>query len=235
MADNTENIQPCGQAPTEEPDEIVYSERMLRAYPELHYFQLYVLFPLKKLKKKLTIVNYSHPTITNGLEAELIEQEKAEEKALQAMMEATDGPSGLTNQQQAPLNPPSVEAAYKRKCIELKKRLSEVEAHNEELRIRNQQGARYIQKMRLESAMLLDRLAQLTGGAEGKAADNNNNGADNIDNNNNEVMEQSFNHVGERGGPSYGHGYLDEVSDGSSDGHPPTVLSTPHTFVLLLR
>jgi hypothetical protein len=150
-------------------------------------------------------------------------------------MEAADGPSALNNQQQAPLNPPSVEAAYKRKCIELKKRLNEVETHNEELRLRNQQGARYIQKMRLETAMLLERLAELTGGAEGKASDNNNNGTNNDDDNNNELEEPGYEDVGKRGGPSYGHGYLDEVSDGSSDGHPPTVLSTPHTFVLLFE
>src|SRR5215471_6813203 len=64
---------------------------------------------------------------------------------------------------QPPPNPPSIEAAYKRKCIELKKRLSEIEAANDAMRARNAQGHRYIQKMRLESCMLLERLAVLTG------------------------------------------------------------------------
>ncbi|KAJ5925094.1 hypothetical protein N7454_007733 [Penicillium verhagenii] len=59
-------------------------------------------------------------------------------------------------------NPPSVEIAYKRKCIALKKRLSEVEVENEMIRTRNRRGWQYIQKMRLESCMLLERLAKVT-------------------------------------------------------------------------
>ncbi|KAL5363508.1 hypothetical protein BJX96DRAFT_178131 [Aspergillus floccosus] len=63
-------------------------------------------------------------------------------------------------------NPPSVEIAYKRKCIALKKRLNEVEAENELMRVRNHRGRQYIQKMRLESCILLERLASVTGMAE---------------------------------------------------------------------
>ncbi|KAB8074463.1 hypothetical protein BDV29DRAFT_122600 [Aspergillus leporis] len=63
-------------------------------------------------------------------------------------------------------NPPSVEVAYKRKCIALKKRLSEIEAENELMRTRNRRGWQYIQKMRLESCILLERLAKVTGMAE---------------------------------------------------------------------
>ncbi|KAI9369081.1 hypothetical protein BJX61DRAFT_179277 [Aspergillus egyptiacus] len=63
-------------------------------------------------------------------------------------------------------NPPSVEIAYKRKCIALKKRLSEIEAENEMMRARNRRGWQYIQKMRLESCILLERLATVTGMAE---------------------------------------------------------------------
>ncbi|EEP81453.1 predicted protein [Uncinocarpus reesii 1704] len=62
-----------------------------------------------------------------------------------------------------PPNPPSIEAAYKQKCIDLKKRLQEIEAHNDMLRIRNERGRRYVQKMRLESCILLERLGLLTG------------------------------------------------------------------------
>ncbi|KAJ5565618.1 hypothetical protein N7535_007256, partial [Penicillium sp. DV-2018c] len=65
-----------------------------------------------------------------------------------------------------PANPPSVEIAYKRKCISLKKRLSEIEAENEIMRIRNRRGNQYIQKMRLETCMLLERLAKVTGMAD---------------------------------------------------------------------
>ncbi|KAA8650730.1 uncharacterized protein ATNIH1004_003418 [Aspergillus tanneri] len=63
-------------------------------------------------------------------------------------------------------NPPSVEVAYKRKCIALKKRLSEIESENELMRLRNRRGWQYIQKMRLESCILLERLAKVTGMAE---------------------------------------------------------------------
>lgn len=63
-------------------------------------------------------------------------------------------------------NPPSVEIAYKRKSIALKKRLNEVEAENELMRARNTRGWKYVQKMRLESCMLLERLAKVTGMAE---------------------------------------------------------------------
>ncbi|KAJ5604508.1 hypothetical protein N7510_009662 [Penicillium lagena] len=68
-------------------------------------------------------------------------------------------------------NPPSVEIAYKRKCIALKKRLAEVEAENELMRTRNRRGWQYIQKMRLESCMLLERLAKVTGMAEEAKSD----------------------------------------------------------------
>ncbi|KAE8350106.1 hypothetical protein BDV28DRAFT_151261 [Aspergillus coremiiformis] len=63
-------------------------------------------------------------------------------------------------------NPPSVEVAYKRKCIALKKRLSEIETENELMRTRNRRGWQYIQKMRLESCILLERLAKVTGMAD---------------------------------------------------------------------
>jgi hypothetical protein len=54
--------------------------------------------------------------------------------------------------------PPSVEKAYYRKCIELKRRLNEVEAANDEAKIRRVRLDRGILKMRLERAFLLDEL-----------------------------------------------------------------------------
>ncbi|KAE8362842.1 mitochondrial carrier domain-containing protein [Aspergillus caelatus] len=63
-------------------------------------------------------------------------------------------------------NPPSVEHAYKRKCVALKKRLTEIERENDLMRVRNHRGWQYIQKMRLESCILLERLAKVTGMAE---------------------------------------------------------------------
>lgn len=65
-----------------------------------------------------------------------------------------------------PPNPPSVEAAYKRKCITLKKRLNEIEAENDIMRTRNKRSLQYVQKMRLESCILLERLAKVTGMVE---------------------------------------------------------------------
>jgi len=53
---------------------------------------------------------------------------------------------------------PSVEKAYYRKCIQLKRRLNEVEAANEEARIRRGRLDRAIMKMRLERAFLLEQL-----------------------------------------------------------------------------
>jgi hypothetical protein len=53
---------------------------------------------------------------------------------------------------------PSVEKAYYRKCIELKRRLNEVEAANDELKTRRVRLDRSVMKMRLERAFLLDEL-----------------------------------------------------------------------------
>ncbi|KMU91636.1 conserved hypothetical protein, variant [Coccidioides immitis H538.4] len=72
-------------------------------------------------------------------------------------------PTNASNAPPPPPNPPSIESAYKQKCIDLKKRLQEIESHNEALRARNERGHRYLQKMRLESCILLERLGLLTG------------------------------------------------------------------------
>ncbi|KAL8727883.1 MAG: hypothetical protein Q9166_005760 [cf. Caloplaca sp. 2 TL-2023] len=60
----------------------------------------------------------------------------------------------------APL-PPSVEAAYRKKCIQLKKRLNEVQDENDGKRLRIERSKRFIDKMRLERAILLERLGQI--------------------------------------------------------------------------
>lgn len=53
-----------------------------------------------------------------------------------------------------------MEKAYYRKCIELKRRLNEVEAANDELRIKRVRLDRAIMKMRLERAFLLEQLSK---------------------------------------------------------------------------
>ncbi|KAL9061512.1 MAG: hypothetical protein Q9162_000043 [Coniocarpon cinnabarinum] len=57
--------------------------------------------------------------------------------------------------------PPSVEKAYHKKCIDLKKRLREVEAANDSSRLRKHRIDRSITKMRLERALLLEKLAKV--------------------------------------------------------------------------
>nr|OQO31869.1 hypothetical protein B0A51_00875 [Rachicladosporium sp. CCFEE 5018] len=59
---------------------------------------------------------------------------------------------------------PSVEKAYYRKCIQLKRRLNEIEAANEESRTRQVRLNRAILKMRLERAFLLEQMAKRMGG-----------------------------------------------------------------------
>lgn len=54
--------------------------------------------------------------------------------------------------------PPSVEKAYHQKCIELKRRLREVEETNDTARLRVYRVERAIAKMRIERAILLDTL-----------------------------------------------------------------------------
>ena len=59
-----------------------------------------------------------------------------------------------------PTLPPSVEEAYKKKCIELKRRLQEVEETNDSFRLRKIRLMRGIRKMRLERAFLLETLGK---------------------------------------------------------------------------
>jgi hypothetical protein len=58
--------------------------------------------------------------------------------------------------------PPSVEEAYRRKCVQLKQRMNEVEEANDASRQRLARLNRQIQKMRLERAFLLEQLAKRT-------------------------------------------------------------------------
>lgn len=59
-----------------------------------------------------------------------------------------------------PTLPPSVEEAYKKKCIELKRRMTEVEESNDAYRLRKVRLMRGIRKMRLERAFLLEILGK---------------------------------------------------------------------------
>jgi hypothetical protein len=61
-----------------------------------------------------------------------------------------------------PTLPPSVEEAYRRKCIQLRHRMKTVEEANDASRIRLLRMRRGIEKMRLERAFLLEQLAKRT-------------------------------------------------------------------------
>ncbi|KAH9866604.1 hypothetical protein J1614_008296 [Plenodomus biglobosus] len=54
--------------------------------------------------------------------------------------------------------PPSVEAAYYRKCIDLRRRITDIEDSNDGTRLRITRLNRGIQKMRLERAFLLEQI-----------------------------------------------------------------------------
>lgn len=58
--------------------------------------------------------------------------------------------------------PPSVEEAYRRKCLQLKRRTNEVEEDNEAARVRLARLRRAVQKLRLERAFLLEQLTKRT-------------------------------------------------------------------------
>ncbi|KAL4910131.1 hypothetical protein BDW74DRAFT_48588 [Aspergillus multicolor] len=120
-------------------------------------------------------------------------------------------------------NPPSIEMAYKRKCIALKKRLSEIEAENDMMRTRNNRGWKYIQKMRLESCILLERLASVTGMVEEAEAGVNPElrarAAAFVTN------AAALNGAAARNGS--GPGYYEDETEGSSDEQPPTPQERP--------
>lgn len=61
-----------------------------------------------------------------------------------------------------PALPPSVEEAYRRKCLQLKQRTKEVEDTNNAARVRLARLRRGVEKLRLERAFLLEQLAKRT-------------------------------------------------------------------------
>lgn len=58
--------------------------------------------------------------------------------------------------------PPSVEEAYRRKCVQLKNRTNEVEEANDAARLRLARTRRQVEKLRMERAFLLEQLAKRT-------------------------------------------------------------------------
>lgn len=61
-----------------------------------------------------------------------------------------------------PSLPPSVEEAYRRKCVQLKNRTNEVEDANDAARLRLTRIRRQVEKLRIERAFLLEQLSKRT-------------------------------------------------------------------------
>ena len=61
-----------------------------------------------------------------------------------------------------PALPPSVEEAYRRKCVQLKNRTNEVEEANNAARLRLARIKRQVEKLRIERAFLLEQLSKRT-------------------------------------------------------------------------
>ena len=61
-----------------------------------------------------------------------------------------------------PSLPPSVEEAYRRKCVQLKNRTNEVEEANDAARLRLARLKRQVEKLRIERAFLLEQLSRRT-------------------------------------------------------------------------
>ncbi|KAK2756751.1 hypothetical protein FQN54_005197 [Arachnomyces sp. PD_36] len=137
----------------------------------------------------------------------------------------------MESKEPAPPNPASVEAAYKKKCIALKKRLNEIETENDAMRTRNERGQRYIQKMRLESAMLLQQLSVITRMAEepGSSGNGAQPGERPPPNEPGALSEAGGNGVSGGGGNQENNAdaYMDDDTEGSSDDHPPTPQERP--------
>ncbi|KAF4121348.1 HMG protein [Geosmithia morbida] len=72
-----------------------------------------------------------------------------------------DSPPRSTTAVPPPL-PPSVEEAYRRKCVQLKNRTNEVEESNDAARLRLSRIKRQVEKLRVERAFLLEQLAKRT-------------------------------------------------------------------------
>ncbi|KAI1330328.1 hypothetical protein F5Y16DRAFT_14564 [Xylariaceae sp. FL0255] len=69
----------------------------------------------------------------------------------------------MAPQNSRPLSlPPTVEEAYRRKCIQLKARSEEIEEENDAYRVRLSRLKRQIQKLRLERAFLLEQISKRT-------------------------------------------------------------------------
>ncbi|OKL62407.1 hypothetical protein UA08_03008 [Talaromyces atroroseus] len=128
-------------------------------------------------------------------------------------------------------NPPSIELAYKKKCIQLKKRLNEIEAENDLIRARNKRAQVYVAKMRLETCIMLERLATVTGMLDEAAAISKDAGGHGQDGRlvlNSELRAKAAAIV--QNAQHHAHAnpeVMDDETEGSSEDQPPTPQERP--------
>ncbi|KAK4962949.1 hypothetical protein LTR10_000576 [Elasticomyces elasticus] len=102
---------------------------------------------------------HSPPHTSHGIYADLPEPPPAQPVSRPPLPPLILPPPADSQTAGTPLAP-SVEKAYYRKCIELKRRLNEVEAANDEAKTKRVRLDRGIMKMRLERAFLLEQLGK---------------------------------------------------------------------------
>ena len=111
------------------------------------------------VREKLDLLCARLPIVFQQVQR-LIDQKALENKQLRDQTADAVSPPTVAAGNVPPPLPPSVEAAYKKKCIELKRRLIEVDEDNDAKRLRIARLHRGIRKMRLERAYLLEALAK---------------------------------------------------------------------------
>ena len=115
-------------------------------------------FPLNSFNMDRAYVREKLELLRAGLPA-TIERMLHERQSITQTADTVPPPIVAAGNVPPPL-PPSVEAAYKKKCIELKRRLIEVDEDNDAKRLRIARLHQGIRKMRLERAYLLEALAK---------------------------------------------------------------------------
>lgn len=111
------------------------------------------------VREKLDLLQARLPIVFQETQ-QFIDQKALEKQRLRDQDTDTAPPPTVAAGNVPPPLPPSVEAAYKKKCIELKRRLIEVDEDNDAKRLRIARLHRGIRKMRLERAYLLEALAK---------------------------------------------------------------------------
>ncbi|KAJ5732120.1 hypothetical protein N7493_003601 [Penicillium malachiteum] len=122
-------------------------------------------------------------------------------------------------------NAPSVERAYKIKCVELTRRLHEVQEQNIIMRRRNENSKRSVEKARYLASILLHRLGHVTAmleEAESSAGDPESQARVAA------LLSNPTSLGGIPGAPQTANGgYIEDETEGSSDEQPPTPEERP--------